>query len=277
LQLTGTEKAPEYAALQQKPPLLTPTGDIAQSCTGITVTSRCDCTCPGWDLMMVKFRLFAMNCRVKGTYASLNCCSSKKEKKGRPPLLFGANQLITLTFNQDTMSIAEFYLDHGIDPSDPNHMDKFFSQQFGDGESDCEYDVEDDDVEDDDNGDHCRVAVKVINEKQLKEYNVCGLPVSPCGLSLIAELLQTNTSLQKLELESEECYQIGEAYQALGDALRVNTTLTELHIVHHPQATPAQELALINGIAVNQGLKVVRVDDMSQAGKCALAEVMQNR
>ena len=182
-------------------------------------------------------------------------------------MLFDAYQLITLTFNQDTMSIAEFYLDHGIDPSDPNHMDKFFSQQFGDGESDCEYDVEDDD-----NGNHCRVAVKAINEKQLKEYNVCGLPVSPCGLSLIAESLQTNTSLQKLELESEECYQIGEAYQALGDALRVNTTLTELRIVHHPQATPAQELALINGIAVNQGLKVVRVDDMREAG-----EVMQNR
>jgi hypothetical protein len=173
------------------------------------------------------------------------------------------------------MSIAEFYLDHGIDPSDPDHMDKFLSQQFGDGESgesDYEYDVEDDD-----NGNHCRVAVKAINEKQLKEYNVCGLPVSPCGLSLIAESLQTNTSLQKLELESEECYQIGEAYQALGDALRVNTTLTELRIVHHPQATPAQELALINGIAVNQGLKVVRVDDMSEAGKRALAEVMQNR
>ena len=166
------------------------------------------------------------------------------------------------------MSIAEFYLDHGIDPSDPDHMDKFLSQQFGDGESG---------ESDDDNGHHCRVAVKVINEKQLKEYNVCGLPVSPCGLSLIAESLQTNTSLQKLELESEECYQIGEAYQALGDALRVNTTLTELRIVHHPQATPAQELALINGIAVNQGLKVVRVDDMSEAGKRALAEVMQNR
>ena len=31
------------------------------------------------------------------------------------------------------MSIAEFYLDYGLDAEDPDHMNKFLADQFGDG------------------------------------------------------------------------------------------------------------------------------------------------
>lgn len=121
-----------------------------------------------------------------------------------------------------------------------------------------------------------KYGIREIKKKQLKEYNICGIPTSPAHLVLISEMLKTNTSLQKLEFETEEVYQIGDAYKDLGDALRVNTTLTELRIVHHPRATTEQEQMLIDSIAVNKGLRLVLIDDMSEEGHEAMAKVMPN-
>jgi hypothetical protein len=209
------------------------------------------------------------------------------------------------------MSIAEFYIENGIDPGDPDHLDRFLAT-YGDFSDDDEgggqerwepwdartgtadeldrilqrhvdtragpftqFDIpaEIDEV------DACTAdyAARAIQVMKLTEYNVMGMPVSPGGLRLLAECLHTNSPLQKLQLESEECYQIGEAYKALGDALRVNTTLTELRIVHHPQATPAQEKDLIDAIAMNETLKVVILDELSEEGERALAGAMRNR
>jgi hypothetical protein len=200
------------------------------------------------------------------------------------------------------MSIAEFYLDHGIDPGDPDHMDKFLASQFPDFDHDehpvgqagtdhvvaaleryrdthpgpfTQYDIPPsiDEVY----ACEAKYAAKAIAVLQLTEYNVQGLPVSPQGLRLLAECLRTNTSLLKLQLESEECYKIGEAYKDLGDALRENTSLRELSIVHHPQATAAQERILIDAVAANKSLRKVCIDDMSQEGKILLSKVMKDR
>ena len=35
------------------------------------------------------------------------------------------------------MSIAEFYIEYGLDPSDPNHMDQFLADQAAG--IDCDY------------------------------------------------------------------------------------------------------------------------------------------
>ena len=191
------------------------------------------------------------------------------------------------------MSIAEFYIENGIDPEDPEDLDRFLAAQYASSDWNdmqgtgaagywqqgmepekldailqryvaarpgpfTQYDIpgEIDEV------DACTAdyAARAIQVMRLTEYNVQGMPVPPEGLRLLAECLRTNTSLRKLELESEECYQIGEAYKDLGDALRVNTALTELRIVHHPQATPAQEMDLIDAITANTTLTTLRLD-----------------
>ena len=63
----------------------------------------------------------------------------------------------------------------------------------------------------------------------------------------------------------------------MGDALRENTSLRELSIVHHPQATAAQERILIDAVAANKSLRKVCIDDMSQEGKILLSKVMKDR
>jgi hypothetical protein len=112
-----------------------------------------------------------------------------------------------------------------------------------------------------------------IKTKQLKEYDICGMPTFSDDLVLISEMLKTNTSLQTLRFETEECCDIGGAFKDLGEALRVNTTLTELDIYHHPEA-PAQHQVLADSIAVNKGLKLLKIDDISDEGHEAMLRVM---
>jgi hypothetical protein len=119
-----------------------------------------------------------------------------------------------------------------------------------------------------------KYGIREIKTRQLKEYNICGVPTFASDLVLISKMLTTNTSLQKLRFETEECCDIGSAFKDLGEALRVNTTLTELDIYHHPEATPAQHQILADSIAVNKGLKLLKIDDISDEGHAAMLRVM---